>query len=216
MAAKKRWNVCGVVRQSRHCCVWGGRIVATVAGSPKCGGTNLGLQFNIGIPMLCIGSVKSQKTVGYDESGWGCLKSRAAACWNRFGSGSWFRGNASGKKSLTEVQPLAALGYHDNIVGYNTNWFENEQLCIQMGPSSHLWTEGLCDESRCLRSDLSCAHSGRAVSSRELKKKLRQMATNFNRVLDDVSITGLTFGWEFIAAIEGKQVVAQEDRPTSV
>ncbi|PWA91484.1 PHD finger family protein [Artemisia annua] len=69
--------------------------------------------------------------------------------------------------------------------------------------ASHLWTEGLCDESRCLRSDLSCAHSGR-------------MATNFNRVLDDVSITGLTFGWEFIAAIEGKQVVAQEDRPTSV
>ena len=37
------------------------------------------------------------------------------------------------------------------------------------------------------------------------------MDTNFNRVLDDVSITGLTFGWEFIAAIEGKQVVVQKE-----
>lgn len=31
-----------------------------------------------------------------------------------------------------EVQALAALGSHENIVGYYTSWFENEQLYIQM------------------------------------------------------------------------------------
>lgn len=35
-------------------------------------------------------------------------------------------------------------------------------------------------------------------------------AANFNIALDDVSITSLTFGKEFTAAIEAKQVAAQE------
>lgn len=35
-------------------------------------------------------------------------------------------------------------------------------------------------------------------------------AANFNIALDDVSITSLTFGTEFRAAIEAKQVAAQE------
>lgn len=35
-------------------------------------------------------------------------------------------------------------------------------------------------------------------------------AANFNIALDDVSITTLTFGKEFTAAIEAKQVAAQE------
>lgn len=37
-----------------------------------------------------------------------------------------------------EVQALAALGSHENVVGYYTSWFENEQLYIQME---------LCDRS---------------------------------------------------------------------
>ncbi|KAK9071782.1 hypothetical protein SSX86_008211 [Deinandra increscens subsp. villosa] len=41
------------------------------------------------------------------------------------------------QKALMEVQALAALGYHDNIVGYNTSWFENEQLYIQMELCDH-------------------------------------------------------------------------------
>ncbi|GJS20516.1 thylakoid lumenal 16.5 kDa protein, chloroplastic, partial [Tanacetum coccineum] len=41
---------------------------------------------------------------------------------------------------------LAALGYHDNIAGYNTSRFENERLYIQME---------LCDQS------LSINHSSR-------------------------------------------------------
>ncbi|KAF2308031.1 hypothetical protein GH714_034603 [Hevea brasiliensis] len=36
------------------------------------------------------------------------------------------------RKALMEVQALAAIGYHENIVGYYSSWFENEQLYIQM------------------------------------------------------------------------------------
>ncbi|KAJ4844440.1 Prohibitin-1, subunit of the prohibitin complex (Phb1p-Phb2p) [Turnera subulata] len=46
--------------------------------------------------------------------------------------------------------------------------------------------------------------------SREIRKILTQRASYFNIALDDVSITSLTFGKEFTAAIEAKQVAAQE------
>ncbi|KAG8370656.1 hypothetical protein BUALT_Bualt13G0005900 [Buddleja alternifolia] len=41
------------------------------------------------------------------------------------------------RKALMEVQSLAALGYHENIVGYFSSWFENEQLYIQMELCDH-------------------------------------------------------------------------------
>lgn len=46
--------------------------------------------------------------------------------------------------------------------------------------------------------------------SREIRQILTQRAANFNIALDDVSITALTFGKEFTAAIEAKQIAAQE------
>ncbi|XP_019418128.1 PREDICTED: wee1-like protein kinase isoform X2 [Lupinus angustifolius] len=55
------------------------------------------------------------------------------------------------KKALMEVQSLAALGSNENIVGYYSSWFENEQLYIQMELCDHslsiekcsaLFTEG--------------------------------------------------------------------------
>ncbi|KAJ8747487.1 hypothetical protein K2173_014364 [Erythroxylum novogranatense] len=46
--------------------------------------------------------------------------------------------------------------------------------------------------------------------SREIRKILTERAANFDIALDDVSITSLTFGKEFTAAIEAKQVAAQE------
>jgi prohibitin 2 len=46
--------------------------------------------------------------------------------------------------------------------------------------------------------------------SREIRKILTDRAANFDIALDDVSITSLTFGKEFTAAIEAKQVAAQE------
>uniref|UniRef100_A0A5B6Z501 Prohibitin n=3 Tax=Davidia involucrata TaxID=16924 RepID=A0A5B6Z501_DAVIN len=50
----------------------------------------------------------------------------------------------------------------------------------------------------------------REAVSREIRKILTERAANFNVALDDVSITSLTFGKEFTAAIEAKQVAAQE------
>ena len=46
--------------------------------------------------------------------------------------------------------------------------------------------------------------------SREKRKILTERASNFDIALDDVSITTLTFGKEFTAAFEAKQVAAQE------
>ena len=48
------------------------------------------------------------------------------------------------------------------------------------------------------------------VVSREIRRILEERAASFNIALDDVSITNLTFGREFTAAIEAKQVAAQE------
>ncbi|KZV32366.1 wee1-like protein kinase [Dorcoceras hygrometricum] len=59
--------------------------------------------------------------------------------------------DAERRKALMEVQSLAALGFHENIVGYYSSWFENEQLYIQLELCEHnlsmvkpanLFTEG--------------------------------------------------------------------------
>ncbi|PKA63486.1 Wee1-like protein kinase [Apostasia shenzhenica] len=41
------------------------------------------------------------------------------------------------RHALREVQALAALGHHGNIVGYHSSWFENEKLYIQMELCEH-------------------------------------------------------------------------------
>lgn len=46
--------------------------------------------------------------------------------------------------------------------------------------------------------------------SSEIRDILKERAASFDIVLDDVSITSLTFGREFAAAIEAKQIAAQE------
>ena len=67
-----------------------------------------------------------------------------------------------------------------------------------------------------LRAILGLTSTGSEVSrflqvvSREIRRILQERATSFNIALDDVSITNLTFGREFTAAIEAKQVAAQE------
>lgn len=52
--------------------------------------------------------------------------------------------------------------------------------------------------------------SKRAIVSAQINAQLNQRAGNFNLILDDVSITHLTFGREFSKAIENKQVAQQE------
>ncbi|KAK1406033.1 hypothetical protein QVD17_42229 [Tagetes erecta] len=68
---------------------------------------------------------------------------------------------AERQKALMEVQALAAVGYHENIVGYNTCWFENEQLYIQME---------LCDHN------ISINHSSRLVPEGQVLEAMHQMA----------------------------------------
>ncbi|KAI7728870.1 hypothetical protein M8C21_029785 [Ambrosia artemisiifolia] len=65
------------------------------------------------------------------------------------------------QKALMEVQALAALGYHDNIVGYNTSWFENEQLYIQME---------LCDHN------ISINHSSKICPEGDVLEAMHQIA----------------------------------------
>merc|ERR1719453_1532676 len=50
----------------------------------------------------------------------------------------------------------------------------------------------------------------REAVSRKIRSMLVQRATEFNLILDDVSITHLSFGKEYTAAVEAKQVAQQE------
>jgi prohibitin 1 len=52
--------------------------------------------------------------------------------------------------------------------------------------------------------------SKRELVSTQIREAIIKRATNFNLILDDVSITHLTFGREFAKAIERKQVAQQE------
>lgn len=53
--------------------------------------------------------------------------------------------------------------------------------------------------------------------SSEIREMLKQRAAYFHIELDDVSVTSLTFGKEYTAAIEAKQIAAQEaERATYV
>ena len=52
--------------------------------------------------------------------------------------------------------------------------------------------------------------SKRALVSAQIGAALVERAAKFNLILDDVSITHLTFGFEFARAIENKQVAQQE------
>jgi len=52
--------------------------------------------------------------------------------------------------------------------------------------------------------------SKRAEVSERIKKELLKRAAQFHLTLDDVAITHLTFGREFMKAIEAKQVASQE------
>jgi prohibitin 1 len=51
--------------------------------------------------------------------------------------------------------------------------------------------------------------SKRAQISQQIRQLLKERADHFHLILDDVSITHLTFGREFAKAIENKQVIKQ-------
>ncbi|CAL0302442.1 unnamed protein product [Lupinus luteus] len=60
------------------------------------------------------------------------------------------------RKALMEVQSLAALGSNENIVGYYSSWFENEQLYIQME---------LCDHSLSIKKCSTLFSEGQALEA---------------------------------------------------
>ncbi|XP_077242478.1 WEE1-like kinase [Tasmannia lanceolata] len=69
------------------------------------------------------------------------------------------------RRALMEVQALGALGSHENIVGYYTSWFENEQLYIQ--------TE-LCDHSLSITSHVHLFSEGEVLDAMyQIAKALR-------------------------------------------
>lgn len=57
--------------------------------------------------------------------------------------------------------------------------------------------------------DLGCATTSQVVS-RDIRRILTQRAHYFNIVLDDVSITQLTFSRDYTGAVEAKQVAQQD------
>ncbi|KAL0925049.1 hypothetical protein M5K25_003356 [Dendrobium thyrsiflorum] len=77
-----------------------------------------------------------------------------------------FHNDMERKYALREVQALAALGYHANIVGYHTSWFENDKLYIQME---------ICDHS---------LSKGQIPRSGDVLEVLYQMATALNFIHD--------------------------------
>ncbi|KAL0697245.1 hypothetical protein Bca4012_053367 [Brassica carinata] len=67
-------------------------------------------------------------------------------------------------KAMMEVQALAALGFHENVVGYYNSWFENEQLYIQLE---------LCDHSLSKKSSLRISERQILVIMHQIAKALQ-------------------------------------------
>lgn len=92
------------------------------------------------------------------------------------------------------------------VAQYNASQLITQrEVCIHISCSLHI----CLSYSTVLASQVIFGFLSQAVS-REIRKILTARASNFNIALDDVSITTLTFGREFTAAIESKQVAAQE------
>ncbi|KAL7263112.1 hypothetical protein ACSBR1_001317 [Camellia fascicularis] len=91
---------------------------------------------------------------------------------------------------------------------------ENCSRCFKVyREGTHLmipWFERLIVDDVRARPNLVESSSGSHDLQMEIRKILTQRAASFNIALDDVSITGLTFGKEFTAATEAKQIAAEE------
>ncbi|OMO69340.1 Prohibitin [Corchorus capsularis] len=99
--------------------------------------------------------------------------------------------------ALLKLGVIGGLGIYPEGTHFMVPWFERPVI-YDVRARSHLI------ESTSVLVD----------SSREIRRILTERARYFNILLGDASITSLTFGKEFTAAIEAKQVAAQEAERT--
>lgn len=75
-------------------------------------------------------------------------------------------------------------------------------VIILTGSSALLWNQARFDAGELI--------TQRELVSRQVSDDLTERAATFGLILDDVSLTHLTFGKEFTEAVEAKQVAQQE------
>ncbi|KAK2503792.1 hypothetical protein MC885_000584 [Smutsia gigantea] len=82
------------------------------------------------------------------------------------------------------------------------SWFPFCLLTVLTGSSSLPWSQARFDAGELI--------TQRELVSRQVSDDLTERAATFGLILDDVSLTHLTFGKEFTEAVEAKQVAQQE------
>jgi regulator of protease activity HflC (stomatin/prohibitin superfamily) len=95
------------------------------------------------------------------------------------------------------------------IAQYNASQLLTMREVMHM-PGCAIRCSATCSSHSAEVTDIEVAFVGVQVVSRDIRTLLTQRAKYFNIVLDDVSITNLTFSREYTGAVEAKQVAQQE------